>query len=281
MSDLLTESVLPTLGLCPPSGLLLPWLEHARGPDGRTLSLASRASAATFAVAKRVASRRRPTSPSQAPVAAVFLEETEAEAQAEGPRAAGPARERSGTLVMLDWHGELAPHSGQALRQAEPKRIFGMEVRLTRRCLLMLTEDHTAPLALLRETAARLGLAGGELGWLGLRSLYEIANERLRRLPRERWRAPERAMHELAQRLARVGFRQFRPLPPPPEAAPLRRRFRYLPLRPGSQDFPWRFAVPEPALNEALVLQAQLLLRKEQRRVAAATVVGVPAAGAQ
>ncbi len=258
MSDLLTESVLPVLGLCPPGSLLLPWLAHARAVTGRTLDLPAKAQGATFAVSRRAAGRQPydPLAP-HAPVAAVLLEE------------AGPPPQA--TLVMMDWGRELGLHSASSLRRADPRQIFGLDLPVRRRCLVYLSEDDSLPQRHLRELARDLELSQEELGWLGLRSLVECLSEYLARAPRDRWRAPERTAQDLLLRLSRHGVRTFRPLSGPPESLSLvglKRRRRYEPLRPGSRECPWCFFAPESVSDAALVLGARTLRRKELRRAA-------------
>lgn len=259
MADLLTDNVLPVLGLCPPGALLLPWLAQARARDGRSLALPTHAGAATFAVARRAARRE-----GSAPVAAVLLED-ELE----------PGRGGQATLVMLDWLHELGPHSGVALQRAEPRLIFGLDVPVRRRCLLAVSADDTLPQQPLAELALRCRLIPEELGWLGLRALFEILSDHLGRLPRERWRAPERTAQDLVGRLWRQGIGPLRPLrhPSPLVLAQVAERGRsrgYEPLRPGTSEFPFRFCPGEDALNNAMVLDAQRLRRKEAAKKAAA-----------
>ncbi|MCS6912076.1 MAG: hypothetical protein RMK29_20485 [Myxococcales bacterium] len=252
MPDLLTDSVLPVLGLCPPGSVLLPWLAQARTAEGRPLGLPTTARVATFAVAKRVARRGRVSGSTAGPVAAVLLEPEQDASQ--------------GLLVLLDWARELGPHSSVALRQGDPKAIFGVDVPIAQRCLLAITEHDALPGPLLRDLAQRLQLSPQEVGWIGLRHLQEVLVEHLRRLPRDRWRAPERSVADLLARLAQLGIRPWHPLRDPPPSLwkgglPSLRR-RYEPRRPGTREFPWSFAISEAVCNEALVLQARL----EQRR---------------
>jgi hypothetical protein len=247
--DILTENILPVLGLCPPGSLLLPWLAEARGASGRGLGLPVKSCGATFAVAKRIVDRSGQREPGQAPVAAVLLEERD-----------GPA-----TLVMLDWASELSSHSVAALRSADPKAIFGIDVRIGRRCLVMLTWDDALPQEALQETAQQLSLSQRELGWLGLRSLHEVLTGLVWRNGRERLRAPERTAAELRERLERCGIRPWHPLPEPSAdllARPLRPGRRYEPRRPGTREFPWNFLPPEAVCDAALVLEAQLARRR-------------------
>jgi hypothetical protein len=259
VSDLLTESVLPVLGLCPPGSLLLPWLSQARTAGGRPLGLPAKGCAATFAVAKRVAQRRR-SGALDAPVAVVLLEP-------EGGPAAAEA-----TLVMLDWVKELGPHSSAALKGADPKQIFGMDVRIGRRYLMALTEDDALPQALLRGLSPRLQMPQGDLGWVGLHQLLDVISDYLRRLPRDRWRAPERTAADLLARLAQVGVCAWHPLMTAPTALltgdlPHLDR-RYEPRVPGSREFPWSFGVRDSVYNEAMVLDAQLERRRQLRSAA-------------
>jgi hypothetical protein len=258
LSDLLTESVLPVLGLCPPGGLLLPWLSHARAVTGRPLELPAKAYAATFAVSRRAAGHHKAPGTAHAPVAAVLLEE------------AGTGGQPSqATLVMMDWGSELGPHSGAALRRADPRQIFGIDLPVRRRCLLMLSEDDCLPQRLLRETARQLELEQEELGWLGLRALLESLGEFLGRVPRDRYRAPERTAQELVARLGRHGVRPFRPPAGPREGLSRPSWRRYEPLTPGTRETPWRFAASETVGDAAMVLEAQILRRKERWRARA------------
>lgn len=253
MSDLLTESVLPVLGLCPPGSLLLPWLSQARSAVGRPLGLPARGCAATFAVARRVAQRRK-SGDKEAPVAVVLLE----------PEAQG-GDEAEALLLMLDWVTELGPHSSAALRSADPKQIFGVDVPIGRRYLLALTEDDALPQQLLKGLAAWMQLAPQELGWVGLHHLLDALADLLRRTPRERWRAPERTAAELIARLTQLGVRPWHPLVPAPVVTAPRILRRYEPRVPGSREFPWCFGVRDTVYNEAMVLDAQLARRRQAR----------------
>lgn len=269
MADLLTDQVLPVLGLCPPAGLLLPWLLSARSASGRPLGLpdpeAGRPCAATFAVARRVADRSRATREGQAPVAAVLLQESDPDA----------ANQEPACLLMIDWAAELGPWSARALHAADPRAIFGVDVPIDRRLLLAVTEDDAQPLGLLRNLGQRVSMSPEDLGWLGLRGLYEVLGEYLRRIPRERYRAPERTAGELMVRLAQLGIRPWHTLMVPPQGLVLRARRAaarwrgYEAFRPGSLSFPWTFAPREAVVSEALVLEAQIAARRELRQAAA------------
>lgn len=268
MADLLTDQVLPVLGLCPPAGLLLPWLVGARSASGRPLGLpdpeGGRPCAATFAVARRIADRSRAAKEGQAPVAAVLLQEAD-------PDAANP---EPACLLMLDWAGELGPWSARALQAADPRAIFGIDVPIERRLLLAVTEDDAQPLGLLRNLGQRISMSPEDLGWLGLRGLYEVLGEYLRRIPRERYRAPERTAGELMVRLAQLGIRPWHTLMAPPQglfvqARRAAARWRgYEAFRPGSLSFPWSFAPREAVVSEALVLEAQNAARRAAARKA-------------
>lgn len=265
MADLLTENVLPVLGLCPPGALLLPWLAQARARDGRALGLPTNAGAATFAVRRRLARRE-----GSAPVAAVLLEDE-----------LKPGRSEQATLVMLDWLHELGLHSGVALQRAEPRLIFGLDVPVRRRFLLAVSSDDTLPQQPLVEMALRCRLLSEELGWVSLRALFETLNEHLGRRPQERWRAPERTAQELMGRLRRQGIGPLRAVRPPSpwvlaQVAERGRSRDYEPLRPGTSEFPFRFCPSEEAQNNAMVLEAQRLRRKENEKKAAAMPFSLP-----
>lgn len=260
MADLLTENILPVLGLCPPGSLLLPWLGSARDGRGRPMELPVRSCSATFAVARRVAQRE--AGRGQAPVAAVLLE-------GKGPSVSAVPT----TLVMLDWVSELSPYSGGALRNSDPRGIFGSDVQIERRCLLALCPEPVMPQPVLRGLSERLGLDPQQIGWISLRALYDVLLEYLVRIPRERWRAPERTAVDLVDRLEEIGIHGFRvpPLPTPElveYAAQL--LWRYERLRPGAREFPWRFLPDSKICDEALVLEARLQQRRREAQKAGA-----------